>query len=241
MYNIVLINPRLSSSRLPYNEKYAPREPLSILAIGSFLQSFGYKIVIIDTNLYHEDEVKERLISCVTDKTIFIGFSLMTAQVPHAMELSKYLKGIGTKTPIVWGGIHPTLFPEQTSLDPYLDLVVFGPGESTTLEIARKIVSGDLDFNKTKGIACKGKLHEPREREDINTFSHFDYDLLDLKYYLGPSPHYLLSEGPIIALNLLSSRGCPWRCSFCINYAIKNQWRALTPDRFLDELEYQKN
>lgn len=241
MRNIVLINPRLSSSRLPYNGEYAPREPLSILAIGSFLQNFGYKIVIIDTNLYTEDEVKEKVKSLITNETIFVGFSLMTAQVPHALELSKFLKESGMKSPTVWGGIHPTLFPEQTSLDPNVDLVVFGPGESTTLEIARKIELGDLDFNEIKGTAYRGKVYEPREREDINNFPYFDYTLLDLKYYLGPSPHYLLSDNPIIALNVLSSRGCPWRCGFCINYAIKNQWRALTPDRFLDELEYQKN
>ncbi len=241
MHNVVLINPRTSSSRLPYNKKYAAREPLGIMAIGSFMQHYGYNVKIIDTILYSEDEEKEKVKSFVDDETIFVGFSVMTAQVPHALELSKYLKKIGTKSPIIWGGIHPTLFPEQTSLDPNVDLVVFGPGESTTLEVTRKIESKDIYFHKTKGVAFKGRLNGQRERDDINTFPYFDYDLLDLEHYLGPSPHYLLSETPINALNVLSSRGCPWRCSFCINFATRNRWRALTADRFVDELAYQKN
>ncbi len=241
MKNIVLVNPRTTAGRLPNKEKYAAREPLGLLAVGSFLQNYGYKINIIDTNLYHEDEVKEKLQLFVNRETIFTGFSVMTAQVPHALELSRYLKGTGITSPVIWGGIHPTLFPEQTSLDLNVDLTVFGPGESTVLEIARKIESGDQDFQKTKGVAYNGYVNEQREREDINTFPYFDYDLLDLERYLGPSPHYLLSETPVKALNVLSSRGCPWRCGFCINYAIKNRWRALTASRFLDELEYQKN
>ncbi len=237
MHNIVLINPRISSSRLPYNGKYAAREPLGVLAIGSFLQNYGYEIRIIDSNLYSEDEINKKLNSFVNDTTIFVGFSVMTAQVPHALELSIYLKKMEVKSPIIWGGIHPTLFPEQTSLDSNVDLVVFGHGESTVLEIAQRIESGNLNFNEIKGVAYKGKVNHSRERDDINTFPFFNYDLLDLKWYLGPSPHYPLSETPIVALNILSSRGCPWRCGFCVNHATKNRWRALMYDRFLDELD----
>lgn len=237
MKNIVLINPRLTSSRLPYKKNEAAREPLGVLAIGSFLQIHGYEVGIIDAKLYSEEEVKERLNSSINDTTIFVGFSVMTAQVPHALELSKFLKEAGARLPIIWGGIHPTLFPGQTSLDSNVDLVVFGPGESTVLEIAQRIELGNSKFDEIKGVAYKGKVHNPRERDDVDTFPFFDYDLLDLKRYLGPSPHYLLSDTPILALNVLSSRGCPWRCGFCINHAIKNRWRALTADRFLDELE----
>lgn len=221
MSNIVLVNPRLSSSRLPYNDKCAAREPLGILAVGSFLQNYGYEIKIIDAKLYNEDEVREKLESFVNDTTVFFGFSVMTAQVPHALELSRHLKRVGAKSPIIWGGIHPTLFPGQTSLDPNVDLVVFGHGESTVLEIAQEIESKDFGFQKIKGVAFNGRVNVAREREDVNAFPFFDYDLLELKWYLGPSQHLYFSKDPIIALNVISSRGCPWRCGFCINYAIK--------------------
>ncbi|ODS30674.1 MAG: oxidoreductase [Candidatus Scalindua rubra] len=137
------------------------------------MQNYGYKISIIDAKLYSEVEVKEKLESFVNDTTVFFGFSVMTVQVLHALELSRHLKEFGTKSSIVWGGIHPKLFPEQTSLDPNVDIVVFGHGESTTLEIAQKIESGNLDFSKTNGVAFRGKVNDSRERDDINTYLSF--------------------------------------------------------------------
>lgn len=82
MPNVVLINPRTSSSRLPYKEKYAAREPLGILAIGSFLQSYGHKVRIVDTHLYSDDEVKEKL------KSLMIG---IPGQSKEEMRSNIYL------------------------------------------------------------------------------------------------------------------------------------------------------
>lgn len=236
---VVLISPRVGASRLGQQSLDAAREPLGLLAVGSYLKYHGYQVEILDANLYCEAHIRTELERLVATRPVFVGLSVMTAQLPHALEISKLVKRLNSTMTIVWGGIHPTLFPTQTSLDTHIDFVVYGSGESTSLELARKLEDGKTDFENVKGIAYKGAITPPREREDLDTLPFFDYSLLDLKWYLGPAPHYLLSEQPIRALNVLSSRGCPWRCGFCINYVTKNRWRALPAERFLDELEYQ--
>ena len=239
MAKVGLINPRVTSNRFWQEFSDAAREPLGLVALGSYLKHHGYEVKILDSNLYSEEFVQAEVERLIVSRPVFIGLSVMTAQLPHALEISKLVKNIDPTTTIVWGGIHPTLFPAQTSLDPHIDFVVYGPGEATSLELTRKLEDGKKDFENVKGIAYKGAVAPPRKPEDLNVLPFFDYGLLDLKRYLGPAPHYLLSEKPIRALNVLSSRGCPWRCGFCINYVTRNRWRALSAERFLDELEYQ--
>lgn len=238
---IVLINPRVSAIRSGYTSSDAAREPLGILAIGSYLQHYGYQVDIIDSNLYDEDHVQTEIERLIGEDPIFVGLSVMTAQLPHALTISKFIKQRQPTMMIVWGGIHPTLYPNQTSADSNIDFVVYGPGESASLALAKKLEDGVTNVENLCGIASKGVAFPSMNPEDINTMPFFNYNLLDLEWYLGPSPHYLLSKQPIRALNVLSSRGCPWRCGYCINYITKNRWRALSPKRFVDELEYQAN
>ncbi|MDE3090458.1 MAG: B12-binding domain-containing radical SAM protein [Chloroflexota bacterium] len=239
MRKVVLISPRVSASRTGHHAADAAREPLGILSIGSFLKQNGYTVEILDTNLYPEAHVRSQVGRLVADKPIYVGLSVMTAQLPHALEISALIKRLDPTMPVVWGGVHPTLFAAQTSLDPRIDLIAYGPGESTALELARKFEIGETNWNAVSGIAYRGAIMPARLAEDLGDLPFLDYGLLDLKWYLGPAPHYLLSEQPIRALTVLSSRGCPWRCGFCVNVVTQNRWRALSAERFLDELEHQ--
>ena len=236
MRHVGLINPKVSANRLGHNPAESAREPLGILSIGSLLKHHGYGVEILDANLYPEVEFKVKVKQLVATDPIYLGLSVMTSQIPHALELTEYAKRLNPALIVIWGGIHPTLFPAQTSLDPRIDLVVHGSGESTALELARKLENGRKDFEGTKGIAYQGKVMPSREPENLDSLPFLDYRLLDLKWYLGPAPHYLLSKQPLRALTILSSRGCPWRCGFCVNYVTKNRWRAQSSERFLDEL-----
>lgn len=239
MAKAVLISPKVGANRLGYQSSVAAREPLGALAIGSYLKHHGCEVAILDANLYPDERFLSDLKCAVASQPTFVGLSVMTAQLPHALEISRLVKDTNPDVKVVWGGIHPTLFPQQTSLESSVDFVVYGPGESASLELVRRLDTGGNGFGNVKGIAHKGMVSPPGEREDLASLPYFDYSLLDLKWYLGPAPHYLLSEQPVRALNVLSSRGCPWRCGFCINFATKNRWRTLTADRFLEELEYQ--
>lgn len=241
MTDVILINPRGEEDLPPGENEKAP-VPLGLLAIGSYLKQQGYVVHLVDARLYKDEHVYERLAHLLANlKVNNMGLSVMTAQIPHALRLSQFIRGIDPQVPIVWGGVHGTLFPIQTSKHPLVDFVICGRGEVPYLELVKRLAENNHNYDGIEGVAIDGKVNYRKSVKDldVNQLPSMDYDLLDLPYYIGPSLHFLLSPAaPVRALEVLSSRGCPWSCTFCINRVTRNYWRGLTPTRFLDEMEH---
>ena len=89
--------------------------------------------------------------------------------------------------PVVWGGIHPTLLPEQTLENENIDIVVQGEGEETFFELVQALEKGD-PLSKVKGIWYKenGEIRntEPRPFVDLNELPPLSYHLVDVEKYL---------------------------------------------------------
>ncbi len=214
---------------------------MSVLTVGTFLNEKGYSVKILDIVPYHEvgDKSYLKILERELDDAIFIGISAMTAQVSNALEISQFIKNRCPDLPIIWGGVHPSLFPAQTSKDPLVDFVVYGEGEETTLELIRELEKKSPKFHDIKGLAYDGSVNPPREFMDINKLPFLNHDLLDLRFYLErPVPIIFSDNEKIRKLVMLSSRGCPYRCTFCINKVTGSGWRAQNADRFLDEFEF---
>ncbi|MBU2540756.1 MAG: B12-binding domain-containing radical SAM protein [Candidatus Omnitrophica bacterium] len=234
---ILLINPKFRKDLQPCPQNIAAREPLSILALGSYIKKIDLEVKLIDVVLYKEEHISGLISNIITNepKPILIGFSVMTAQVSHALHLSDLVRSIDKSIPIVWGGVHPTLFPKETSLDGSVDIVVHGRGEAPLFTICEQLMTKGRIAGDIPGTCVKGKFNAPEKNIEMIDYPYLDYELLDLKRYLGPFPHFL-SDKPNRALNIISARGCPWRCAFCINKATDNQWTPLGHERYLDEL-----
>lgn len=247
MVDVVLINPSILAKGPEYErleEIEEMRPPLAILSLGSYLKHKGYSVKLIDVNPYSvvgsKAYLKELEKTIENEEPTCVGLSVMTSQIPNAYFISQYIKKLNPDIPVIWGGVHPTLYPAQTSMDPLVDIVVHGPGEEPLLELCEHLERGDMDFSGIKNIAYNGKVNPARKPLDANELPFLDYDLLDIKFYLRPSDSFLFQKD-VKMLPILSSRGCPYRCAFCINSVCKTKWRAQTADRFLDELEFLVN
>lgn len=243
MSEIILINPAISRQGLNYTklEDVRIREPLGVLALGTYLKENGYSVKILDVVPYSEvgDESYFNILKKELNSAIAVCISAMTAQVSNGLLISKFIKNKRPELPVIWGGVHPSLFPAQTSKDELVDFVVYGEGEASTLELINELEKKNPSFQDIKGIAYDGGVNPPRGFMDINKLPFLDHDLLDLKYYLErPVPIIFSDTNRIRKLVMLSSRGCPYRCTFCINKVTKSGWRAQDPDRFLDEFEF---
>lgn len=216
---------------LVYPGKYRapdPQVPLALLNVASPLQHEGYTVRIFDMRV---ENIKDLEIG----DPLFVGLSCMSGQqIRYAMDFARKVRRQNPLTPIVWGGVHPTLLPEQTAASDLVDVVVRGEAELVIVKMARKLATGQ-PLDDLEGITYKaeGAIRNNRDAGvvDLNLISiELPYDLLLMDNY--PS----LRSG---RFHLQTSRGCPHRCGFCYNSMFnKQRWRGKSATRVLDEIEY---
>ncbi len=228
---VLLINPPPSLG-WNYRYKFSYGPPLGLLSIGTVLRQKGYQMRIID-GAQDENYILNIKNEITSSGFSFIGISVMTAQIPMALELSRAIKKSAPNNLVVWGGVHPTLFPAQVCADDFVDIVVIGEGEFTAVELAESIVLQN-PLDKIKGIAYKKGaevvINASRPQADINTLPFFDYDLLDVEYYIvkdrsDVGGRYLEGGHVRRSLPILSGLGCPYNCKFCIESVLRKKYR----------------
>ncbi len=205
-----------------------PQVPLCLLHIASPLMSEGYKVRIIDMRIENYREFK-------IGNPVFVGISSMSGpQIRYGLEFARKVRAEKPSCPIVWGGVHPSLLPEQTAASQYVDVVVRGEGEMTIVELACKLGAGQ-PLNAVAGVTYKS---EGRIK------SNPDGPLIDMDTIPVELPYEFLRLDKYPALktgrfHMQTSRGCPHRCGYCYNILFnKRKWRGKSAARVLDEIEY---
>ncbi|MCK5378104.1 MAG: B12-binding domain-containing radical SAM protein [Acidobacteria bacterium] len=205
--------------------------PLSLLTIATPVDRAGYEVCIIDQRT--DPEWRETLLEELRLKPLCLGVSSMTGpQIGNALTASRLARQHGD-TPVVWGGIHPTLMPRQTVLDPNVDIVVQGEGEETFLELVQTLEAG-APLENVKGIWYKqdGQARHTGRRPfvELNTQPPLSYHLVDTRKHLIPihgRDH----------ISFETSRGCPFKCSYCYNSGVYGgTFRSLSVDETIARL-----
>lgn len=230
--NITLINPQ---SIEKYNTTVMH---LSILYLATALNKEGHKVKVIDAQI---DNVNKK-VDALIHKTDFFGLSVLTTQVKHSLEISDYIKSIDREVPIIWGGVHCTLFPYQTISDDAVDYAVRGEGENTLIEFIKRYNKG-RDFSKVDGLVYKQddsiRINPERSYLDLNSLSPPNWKLLRIKEYVVD--YVVGDENYGKHLPLHSGRGCTYRCAFCINTLYeKRRWRPLDASNIINEIKILK-
>jgi anaerobic magnesium-protoporphyrin IX monomethyl ester cyclase len=229
MSKVILFYPSVQLGRPVRSEHDLP---LSLLAIATPLHRRGYKVEIIDQRV--DRDWRDLLVRALTDDVICVGITSMTGpQIQQGLSAARLVRR-NSVVPIVWGGIHPTLRPEETVEHDLVDIVVVGEGEATFPELVRTLeIHSPLDG--IHGILFKhdGRITRtaPRALLDLNTQPPLAYHLIDIeKYYVTFfGKRHLLYE---------TSRGCPFRCSYCYNSGVYGPtWRFLNFDATLQGID----
>lgn len=207
--------------------------PLGLLCCATPLDVAGYKVHIIDQ--FANRDWRRQSEEALSERPLCVGVSSMTGpQLLRAIRFSKEVKARYPDVPVVWGGVHGSLMPEQTALNPYVDIVVRGEGEETFPELVRALEhGGDLDEVAGIAYAVEGTVHLTDERPfvDLNAQPPPAYHLVDVNAY-----RRRLFGIDHISLN--SSRGCVYRCKFCWDPVMhKRTWRAMEPEAVLDGMK----
>jgi radical SAM superfamily enzyme YgiQ (UPF0313 family) len=205
-----------------------PQVPLSILHLAASLEQDGFAVKTIDMRLqdYRHFDLGAPL---------FVGISTMSGmQIRYALQFARYFRAKRPQVPIVWGGVHPSLLPEQTASHELVDIVVRGEGELIIKDLANHLLFRK-PLEQVNGITYKsqGKIKSNPDGPKINLDDipiQLPYNLLQINQYP------LIKAG---RFHLQTSRGCPHRCGFCYNMLFNNQkWRGKTAKRMIHEIEY---
>ena len=238
MRPVLLINPPFAGWSFDLSQLDL-EPPIGVLLIGSCLAQAGVPVKVLDARLYRD--YRERIRQRISDEPpLFVGLSVMTGQVGAALELAGSIKSLLPGVPVVWGGIHPTLFPRQTAADARVDVAVIGDGEDTCRELAQALDSG-APLDSVKGLAFRrgGDVVEtdPRPPRAIDTLPNLNFDLLDVEKYLHRDYSLFGDDRQTRTLTILTGKGCPCRCTFCINtIAQKRNCQFRSVPKILDEI-----
>jgi radical SAM superfamily enzyme YgiQ (UPF0313 family) len=221
---VVLIQPRNTLALNIY-------PPLNLIKIGSVLQAAGFEVKIITCPTVRN--YREVMLKCCSD-ALLVGIGVLTTEVPDAIMLARAIKE-RYSVPIVWGGWHATLFPEQTAASTLVDHVVVDEGDAWMLKIANHYYGEDIE--NTMGDILRNEEHL-----DLDQLPSPDYSLVpNIEYYMTTllADKFLEYDDRLVRwLPYEASRGCPSHCAFCINVVTNNQrYRKKSAAKVVDEIE----
>lgn len=169
-------------------------------------------------------------------KVDLIGMGLMTNTFHRATVLTEAIRKAGIKAPIIWGGTHPTVAPDE-SLE-VADMICVGEGEEPLLQLIERLEAGkdpkdigSIGFRAGGPFGNKDTFRNPVQNleTDLDDYPFPDYEL---------HTHWVVEKGELVParpenlrgslhrLRIETTRGCPYPCTFCNNAALLNVYRG---------------
>lgn len=206
--NILLLYPDCPSSYgIPRNP------PMGISLLGAILDQDGFNIKIYD--LRFKDIDLKKLNNIIDDfNPLFVGISTTSIGFKSTIEICKLVKKCFPHILTLIGGPHPSAYPDYTLKHHEIDYICIGEGDKVILDFARNIHDQSLLRNIPGiGYGYSGEVTKNPQKKFLE-----DLDALPFpKYELFPIDSYRLKNGDLV-LPLLTSRGCPYSCTFCSSY-----------------------
>ena len=211
-----------------------PYPPLGLLYISSYLKSKGFGVEVFDTTFSSRDLLKKYILKH-QPPVVGIYCNLMTRR--SVLDLTTFCKSNGCS--VILGGPEPASYADEY-LARGADIVVRGEGESTLEELLSRGVSRPVEeLRRIAGIAFlddEGALvqTEPRSHlRNLDAMPFPDRAAVDIGHYLKVwRDHH--GRGPV---SLITSRGCPFTCTWCSHSVFGFSHRQRSPQNVADEVE----
>jgi radical SAM superfamily enzyme YgiQ (UPF0313 family) len=231
---VALVNPPVRQSFEIQSALGLNAPPLGLAYIGAVLERDGYDVTIIDAPIScdSQEDVIKKLQSMEPN---VIGVTSTTPSIGDAVSLITKIKQKMPDSVTVLGGCHITFLPEETmGTCPAIDIGVIGEGEATMLELVHSI-EGGRPLDAVDGIAVRdgGKIRRTRPRRLIEDLDRLPFPA---RHLLPMEKYTALGERTPIG-NVITSRGCPFRCIFCASSRLYgNTFRARSAENVLEEV-----
>jgi len=222
MKKILLINPAFNIVKSKYDTSLS----VGLLCIASYLYKKGIPIKIIDCARQKD---WEKILNEELPDAGYAGLSVMTTQIPSALQIAERIRKFNPKIKLIWGGAHVTFFTKETLESDLVDFAISHEGEETLWELIQALEFLKPEFSKIKGLGYK---------DGGRTFNNSKRELLPMSEISLPNwdlaPTEILERLELVPTH--TSRGCPHRCAFCINAITQNRWRMREAEEVLEDI-----
>ncbi|MEL6536395.1 MAG: radical SAM protein [Bacteroidota bacterium] len=219
-----------------------PYPPLGTVWAASLMREEGYSVALHDTNFaFGAEELipvlekeKPRYLVIYDDGFNFLTKMCLTKMREAAFEMAKLGKKVGCKVLVCSSD-------STDHTDKYLaegvDYVIQGEGEQTLLESLRALEAGNTDLSEVPGLTYlqEGERVRTRPRSvmrDLDALPDPAWDLIDFSVYQD----FWQNAHGYFALNLATTRGCPYKCNWCAKPIYGNRYNVRSPKRVVDEI-----
>ncbi|TVZ59323.1 radical SAM superfamily enzyme YgiQ (UPF0313 family) [Flavobacteriaceae bacterium MAR_2010_105] len=220
-----------------------PYPPLGTLYAASFLRKKNYTVGVFDTNLINDPKNIETYLTQQQPKVFVIyddGFNYLTKMCLTKMREAAFeMIGIAKK----FGCYIAVSSSDATDhyqkyLDAGADFIIQGEGEITLKELADCLTKG-LSFSDIQGLVYKddGKIVINPKRpvlKDLDMLPLPAWDLVDIGAYRA----IWNSGGKEFTLNIVTTRGCPFKCNWCAKPIYGNRYNSHSPAYIAKHIEF---
>jgi anaerobic magnesium-protoporphyrin IX monomethyl ester cyclase len=211
--------------------------PLGLAYLAAVLEQNDFEVRIMDCPVcrMNHEKLKADLASFKPD---LVGIASMTPTIPSALKSARVAKEAYPDAKVIMGGPHATFADKEIlTEEAAVDLVVRGEGEETLLELAQHAPKLEK-LDEIKGITFRnnGQIIQTPNRPFIQNLD----ELPRPSYKSIPIERYEIYGKKM--LPIMTSRGCPFQCSFCVASQIFGaKFRARSPKNVVDELEWLRD
>lgn len=223
-----------------------PYPPLATLYAAALMRENGYTVSLFDTMFAHNaTDVQSAIDQQAPDFFVLYddGFNYLTKMCltnmrSAAFAMMKLAKAKGCT--IIVSSSDSTDHFEQY-LREGADFIILGEGEMTLLELVLALNNKEKNFQHIAGLAFihNNKVTKTTRRpvmKDLDTLPLPAWDLIDITPYRSM---WLKSAG-YFSLNMVTTRGCPFKCNWCAKPIYGNRYNARSPEKVVAELKLLK-
>ncbi|MEX1025038.1 MAG: radical SAM protein [Planctomycetota bacterium] len=204
-----------------------------LASLSAVLKAAGHETSLLNLNerlppVPSRGEIYERVLG-----SGLVGFSCLSMQYQEARAIATDLRERAARDgaqlpPLVVGGIHPTMVPEEVMADGVWDYVGVGECEHALAELVRRVEEGERPDDVPNMLAWKGGVRPNAgtpsdwvrnavgEFPDVNALPVADYELFDTQRIVDQKSGWF---------GILTGRGCPYRCTYCLNHKVVDLYR----------------
>jgi len=217
------------------HEERGANPPIGLLYIAtSIRENSEHNVKILDATIgtLSVKKIGEAIKEFAPD---VIGMTLSTFSLLECISIARLAKEIDPKVKVIVGGIHVYIYPQETINLGCFDYGVLGEGEHIIIKLLDRIENGESPSN-IKGMIYKENgdvvyTGPPDLIDDLDSVPLPDRTLLPYKKY-----NSLIAKANPVSI-MITSRGCPFKCTFCDRPHLGKKFRVRSADNVADEFE----